>query len=133
MAYEKLYLAKRLKKAGKIPATLITFIVVTLGWVVFRADSLQHALGLYKVMFLPQYKSIEFIITPELITLLLMAAFFSFAAMIPKVESLQMKLFTGIRSTFGLGVMTVTALLLFAAGLSYVVASGFNPFIYFRF
>jgi hypothetical protein len=76
---------------------------------------------------------VDFMITPQLIVLLIASAFFSFWALAGKIEKWQMQLYTGIRSTAGLIAITIAALIVFIIGLSQVTASGFNPFIYFRF
>lgn len=133
MAIERVFLMKALKKTGKIFSAIFTFFLVTLGWVLFRADSVGHAFEYYAQMFSFTAKNIDFIIRPQLVILLLIAAFFSFWALLPNIEKLQMRLYTGVRSIWGLMVITLAALVLFIIGLSQVTATGFNPFIYFRF
>jgi len=133
MAIERLFLARLFKKSGKIVAAAITFLVVTISWVIFRAESMEYARELLRLMFSATQRSVDFIVTPQLIILLLVSAFFSFWALIPGVEKWQMQVFTGVKSTTGLVAITACSVLLFIIGLSQVTATGFNPFIYFRF
>ncbi|MBE0661424.1 MAG: MBOAT family protein [Bacteroidales bacterium] len=133
MSVERLFLTKLMKKAGRVIAVFFTFFVVTLGWVIFRADSLTHAVEIYSLMFSLNFQVVDFLITPQLIVLLIVSTVFSFWALAPGIEKWQMKIYTGIRTTNGLIAITVSAFILFIMGLSQVTASGFNPFIYFRF
>lgn len=133
MALERLFLMRWLKKSGRIPATAFTFIVVTIGWVLFRSQSVEEARSIIDLMFGFHFKAADFLIVPQLTIVLIAAAVFSFAAIYRPLEKLQMRLFVGINSITGLAALTVAAVFLFIVGLSQVVAIGFNPFIYFRF
>jgi alginate O-acetyltransferase complex protein AlgI len=80
MAIEKAFLLKALKRTGKVFPAIFTFFLVTLGWVLFRADSPQHAFDFYVQMFSFSGFNIDYIIQPQLIVLLVDAAVFSFWA-----------------------------------------------------
>jgi alginate O-acetyltransferase complex protein AlgI len=133
MGLERLFLLKMLKKSGRVFSAFFTFFVVSIAWVLFRADSIANAMDFYSIMFSPNFQSVDLLITPQLIVLLIASAFFSFWALIPRIEKWQMQLFTGVRGTVSLIALTLVALFLFVLGLSHVTAVGFNPFIYFRF
>lgn len=133
MAAERLFLSRLLKKSGKIIAAGLTFIIVTVSWVIFRAGSMEYAGEFLQLMFSLTRRSVDFLVTPQLIILLLVSAFFSFWALIPGVEKFQMQMFTGVKTTTGIIIITIGSVLLFIIGLSQVTATGFNPFIYFRF
>jgi alginate O-acetyltransferase complex protein AlgI len=133
MSIERLFLTKYMKKAGRIVSVMLTFFVVTIGWVMFRADTTSHAFEIYSLMFSINSNVVDFMITPQLIVLLIASAIFSFWALAGKIEKWQMQLYTGVRSIGGLIAITIAALILFIMGLSQVTATGFNPFIYFRF
>jgi alginate O-acetyltransferase complex protein AlgI len=133
MSVERLFLTKLMKKAGRIASAMFTFFVVTIGWVIFRAETTDHAFEIYNLMFSMNRQVVDFMVTPQLIVLLIVSAVFSFWALAGKIEKWQMQLYTGIRSTGGLIAITLAALFLFILGLSQVTATGFNPFIYFRF
>jgi len=133
MTIERLFLARLFKKSGKVVAAVATFLIVTISWVIFRAESMECAREFLQLMFSVTRRSVDFIVTPQLIILLFASAFFSFWALIPGIEKWQMQVFTGIRSTTGLVLITVCSAILFIIGLSQVTATGFNPFIYFRF
>lgn len=133
MSMERLFLTKLMKKAGKLFAVFFTFFVVSIGWVIFRADSTAHAFEFYSLMFSLNFQVVDFLFTPQFKVLLVVSTVFSFWALVPGIEKWQMKIYAGTQSTGGLIAITVAALLLFIMGLSQVTATGFNPFIYFRF
>ena len=133
MALEKAFLSKVLKRTGRVFPAICTFFLVTLGWVLFRADSTQYALGFYLQMFSFSGINVDYVIQPQLIILLVASAIFSLWALIPGIEKRQMQLYTEVRSTAGLSALTAFGIILFVIGLSQVTATGFNPFIYFRF
>lgn len=133
MAMERLFLMRWLKKSGRIPAAVFTFIVVTIGWVLFRAQSVDEASGIISLMFSFDFQTVDFMVMPQLTIVLIASAVFSFLAFYRPVEKWQMRLFNGITSTSGLITLSVAAIFLFIIGLSQVTATGFNPFIYFRF
>ena len=134
LVLEKLFLKGVYEKIGGIPSTVITFVLAMLGWVVFRADDMQHAGQFYKALFsfsqdiqMP-WVSTEFLVVSGF------AAVFSFAALIPGIEKIQDRLTLNEKgSILGLTIKTVIAIVLFIFCLSMIASSGFNPFIYFRF
>lgn len=133
LALERLFLMRLLKKSGRIPAIAFTFLAVIVGWVLFRSESVSYAIDFYSVMFSFNNRAADFMITPQLTILLITSGIFAFAAIFKKVERWQMRIFTGINSLTGLIILTISSVLLFILGLSQVTATGFNPFIYFRF
>ena len=131
---ERLFLNRFYSKIGRIPSTVITFFVAILGWVVFRAETLPEAMNFYTALFsfgegfyIPTVSQ-EFKITMAI------ALIFSFVAMVPWAEKIQNTLFTQAKSSLLLvAVKTILAIVLLVFSLSMITASGFNPFIYFRF
>ena len=49
---DRIFLLKYLKKAGKIPSILITFFLIVIGWLIFRAESIDDAHFLVRRLFL---------------------------------------------------------------------------------
>ncbi len=133
MAVERLFLMRLLKKSGRVPSIIFTFLAVIIGWVMFRAESVEHAIDFYTMMFSLSFQTKDFIITPQLIVLLIITSIFTFSAIFSGIEKWQMKIFTEINSLTGLIILNLVGVLLFILGLSQVTATGFNPFIYFRF
>lgn len=134
LVMERLFFSKFYSKIGRLPSTLITFFIAILGWVVFRAENLPEAIHYYSSLlnitegFNMPAVSVEFKITLGL------ALVFSFSAIVGPIEKLQEYWLTVancsiLMSTF----KTLIAIVLFIFCLSMITASGFNPFIYFRF
>lgn len=134
LVLERLFLNKFYTKIGRIPSMLITFVVAVFGWVVFRAETVGSALTYYYAMlnfsaeFLMPNVSQEFKVT------MLFAFFVSFLAAIPAIEKWQNRMVTEAKSSALMLVgKTTFAICIFGFTLSMLTASGFNPFIYFRF
>jgi len=131
---ERLFLGKLYQKIGKIPSTLITFLLAMIGWVIFRADNMNHATAYLHGMFamnsawhLPSL-SLEFYFFISL------AVVGSFSTIIPQVEPIQDRILLNTDvSIFTRIAKLLISIFLFVFCLSMIVSSGFNPFIYFRF
>ena len=134
LVLERLFLNKFYTKIGRIPSMIITFIVAVFGWVVFRAETLDSALSYYGSMLsigdgihVP-HVSQEFKVT------MLFALIVSFVAAIPAIEKWQHNLVVNEKASgLVISLKSIVAVLIFGFTLSMLSASGFNPFIYFRF
>ena len=129
---DKLFLLKYLKKTGKVPAILITFFVLIVGWVIFRSQSADDAWFFIRRMF--QFRGGDSLLwlDPKFWTMFGIAIFFSFWGGFKKVESWIVNLY----STPGNGLLilfSVIAILLLILNEATIASSGFSPFIYFRF
>jgi alginate O-acetyltransferase complex protein AlgI len=110
-----------------------TFVVATIGWVLFRANDLTHALS-----YLQQMVSGSWVALPpatmEFWATLLLAAGFSFMAALPRAERWEASLLFGEylapRRAVTLSLAAAVLLILSAGAL---LGNSFNPFIYFRF
>ncbi len=129
---DRLFLLKFYEKIGKYPSIFITFVITLVGWVLFRADSMTHALDFIGGMFAFRGGT-ELFITREVGIMLVVAALFGFMGSFSGNEQWQLRLLGKEQSTKMLVFMTFSAILLFIVSLSSITASGFNPFIYFRF
>jgi alginate O-acetyltransferase complex protein AlgI len=111
-----------------------TFVVVVIGWIFFRVEDLASAWGYTAALFGGNGRSVSMPLDIEWIVLGSLAFVFSFFLLFPKTQKIQDAVF-GERDLRNVGhvVMTWVAAALFILSLSYVTASGFNPFIYFRF
>jgi alginate O-acetyltransferase complex protein AlgI len=141
---DRLFLAKFLRKIGKVPAIIFTFFVTLIGWVLFRADSLQHATGILQSMF--SYSATGDLLVPgtKFLTLLLIAFVFSFFGVFNGVENWQNRILNISRSNKkgtliqqqvkSIQVWKVLfSIIFFILCLAAIISTGFNPFIYFRF
>lgn len=133
LVMERVFLKSVYGKVGKLPSMVFTFLVVVIGWVIFRIETVGE-IGLYlQSMFdFGQVGSLKVI--PEFILIGVVALIFSFLALFKFGRKLQCFFFE--KETYSIfqhvGVAFLTAIL-FVLSVSSVVSSDFNPFIYFRF
>jgi alginate O-acetyltransferase complex protein AlgI len=132
LVLERIFLLRVYEKIGRIPAMLVTFFIVVIGWVFFRIENLDDAL-----MFLKQMFSFSQGITTspdgEFIMFLVLAVFFAFFAAIPAGNRIQGTVYFDaypLRRYYIMGILTFIMLMIC---ISSITAFGFNPFIYFRF
>lgn len=130
---DRLFLMRFLKWFGKIPATLITFFLVSLGWVLFRADSLSQATGFIGKLFSFNFGGRPFLIDNHFIFYFILALVFSFFTCFNTGDSIQQKIYFSQRGLRANIVYTFISFLLFSLALAAITSSEFNPFIYFRF
>lgn len=130
---DKLFLLDFLKRLGKIPATLITFFIVAMGWVIFRADSLEYAFAYFHKLFAFDFSVDEFIFDSRFLSIFILAILFSFMGMIPKLEALPQRFFDEKAPIIRLASRLLLAALLYLLCGGAILSGSFNPFIYFRF
>ena len=130
---DRLFLLKFLRKIGKIPATILTFFIVVIGWVIFRIENME---GIWT--FLGRLFAFDFSAQPELIAgfglVFGIAILFSFLASFKFGQSINDFIFQKndytVSCHFG---FIIISILLLIISISSITSSGFNPFIYFRF
>ena len=121
-------------RTGKWPALLLTFLLVNFSWIFFRERTVTEAFAYIKAMFCfsrPANSAFEG--QPDLFTFLILGVFFAFFAAFKPLRSIQDRIYFGDPGLAGNACYTFAALCLFVLCLSMITASGFNPFIYFRF
>jgi len=133
LVLERLFLLKVYDKTGKIISTLLTFLIVVVGWVYFRVEDLSQANYIVKTMFSFNFTDGKFALHNDFYFSLSLAVFFSFFAFIPFTKNIQAKVYGENHSTLSNTLMVSTSIILFYISLSYIAALDFNPFIYFRF
>lgn len=130
---DRIFLIKVLNKLGKVPSILFTFLVVMIGWVVFRLENMED-IGIYLSRLFSFDSPLIFDAIPSFVFIALIATLFSFLTAFKKGKRLEMFVFATDRFSLKYNLtFTVGALLLFILSLSSITSSGFNPFIYFRF
>ena len=129
---DRLFFIKLLSKTGKIIRTSLTFILIMIGWVFFRSPNLRYALGFLKRMFVFSGKEFPFL-SFQIIIVILLAIVFCFVWSNKKLEMLQMQLYQPGNTVFGILLKSSFAIGAFLLCVLELSASGFNPFIYFRF
>lgn len=129
---DRVFLLNILKKIGKVPATLFTFFIVALGWVVFRVEELGPALHFYKALFAFRGGE-QTTLPPHFLTVFGIALLFSFLPMCKFGDRLLHRIFTEHYSSKTTYTMLAVTLALFILSVGALCVSDFNPFIYFRF
>lgn len=134
LVIERLGLGSTLKKTHPILAIFYTCVIVATGWVLFRSEDLNSALSYINNMY--SFPVIDTVYLQNLNTkfhfIVIIAAFFSF-----KSERIQKQLtafYTQTSSKAAVNVIMMCGLLgLYILCLGELLATGFNPFIYFKF
>ncbi|MDI9339312.1 MAG: MBOAT family O-acyltransferase [Sediminibacterium sp.] len=131
---DRLFLLNFYKHLPKFISIILTFIIVVIGWVLFRSDNSIKAFEFIRTMF--EFKiSNDFIsyFEPKVIYTFAYAAFFSFIWDIPYMKQLQDKiLFDPPGITLSL-FKTIIGIFIFIICMGALASNSFNPFIYFRF
>jgi len=130
---DRIFLLKFLNFIGKWPSILLTFFFSILGWVIFRIENLDYVWQYYGKMFEFKFDYFEISTNLDFITILFVAIFFSFFAALKPGLNFQNKIFFGEYKIGQHVAATLTSLLLLIICTASITASGFNPFIYFRF
>lgn len=127
LVLERLFLGRLLKKVKGLNI-LFTFLVVSLGWVAFRAETIEETLLFFDKLFLLDDLAID-VDSRLKFTFGLVVLFHLLGAKFGNVlEGFLIK--TSPRTFW---IKTIVTILLFVICLGELYASGFNPFIYFRF
>lgn len=129
---DRVFLLNVLKKIGKIPSVILTFFIVNLGWVLFRANTLADAGSFYQALF--AFRSGQtYVFDTQLLVTMVIALLFSFLTLTPWGQKLQDTIFAEHYSKRLSWVMFVVCLVLLILSAGALCVSDFNPFIYFRF
>jgi len=104
-----------------------------IGWVLFRADSLGHALSILKRMFWFNFDQNQLYLSYEFVTILLLAIIISFSTAIKYGLKIENFIYSPTHKLKGNFILTMSCIILLLLSLGSVMSSGFNPFIYYRF
>lgn len=132
---EKMFKVKRdkLSTLSSTLLTLLTFIIVNFGWVMFRADSIGQAFDYYKAMFSFNFDGFNWGAGRQFYTMLIIAVIFSFLTLFPFGKKIEQVVFYKNYGTWGHIVAWLVAIFLLFFSVAAMNATGFSPFIYFRF
>ncbi len=119
---EKLFLSKYLEKTIPIFQWLYSFVLIVIGWIIFRSNSTSDIFIVLKNMFLFKNSAITDLIdvNPQILIslpLFIPAIIFSFPIKVKSIRLLE----------------NILLLILFGICIVLLVSSSYNPFIYFRF
>ncbi|MCC6691042.1 MAG: MBOAT family protein [Bacteroidia bacterium] len=130
---DKMFLLRFYKFIGKIPSTLITFLIVLFGWVLFRMENFSTATIIYEKLFSFHCNSNSLTGNGEFWAMLTLALLFSFFTVSEIGKKIQNKIYYSQYTIAGYISATFIVIGLFAICIASITASDFNPFIYFRF
>lgn len=134
LVLERMFLSDVYKKIGKIPSTIITFFLVAIGWVFFRAESVNSACVFISKLFVFDSSAPALFLNTKFTSILLIAALFAFFTMSKAGNKIQLAIYYPTSLSISKGAFfSLVALILFMFSLASITSSGFNPFIYFRF
>jgi alginate O-acetyltransferase complex protein AlgI len=133
LVLERLFLLSFYNKIGKLLSTLITFLIVVVGWVYFRIEDLTYANHVVKSMFSFNFSDGKFALHNDFYFSLCLSILFSFFAFIPFTKNIQEKVYGENHTIVSNTLMLTMSVVLFYISLSFIAALDFNPFIYFRF
>lgn len=134
LVIERLFLLKIIKKIPSLISVLYSFIIVSIGWLLFRANSFTEALDYFSTFNNNTIKvsSIDDFFTLKFYTIFTLAIIFSFVGFFKEKQLNNINLFLPT-SKLKLWTSHFSIIILLALCLGELFASGFNPFIYFRF
>ena len=130
---DKLFLNKVMKKIGKVPSVILTFLTVNIIWVFFRVEDFGLAWLLIKRMFAFDFTLLPFSGNAQLYVTMIVAAFFSFFTLSKVGQKVQEKVYFSDFSNGKHIAAWVIAAFAFVFCVASLNASSFSPFIYFRF
>jgi len=129
---ERSFILKVHARIGAFFSTLITFLLVAIGWVFFRVEKVENSFLYIQKMF--SFDNLSIVsLDREFYVFFCSAIFFSFFTVFKRGQQIQDALFVKSYSNQLHTVMSVVSILLFAFSVSSITSFGFNPFIYFRF
>ncbi|MGL4599451.1 MAG: MBOAT family O-acyltransferase, partial [Bacteroidia bacterium] len=113
---------------------IYAFVVVVLGWVIFRNENLDRCVFFLQKMAAFDFSfSHVFFFKANFFPMLVFAVFFSFCTLLKAMELWQNHLFNGVWKASHQLVYVFMGLILFAMAVIYISNGGYNPFIYFKF
>lgn len=119
---------------------LYTMLAVTLGWVLFRIEDIEAALGYFAVMFhtsTHKYNafSLGYYTDKKLIFILIIAliAMIPWAQLLPRYVSAHIAKFNNTKEGCVCVLRRVILLILLVISMMFIVNSTYSPFIYFKF
>ncbi len=130
---DRIFLVKILTKLGGFIATIFTFLVVMIGWVIFRLEDMSEVIIYLQKMFAFDLGN-RINNIPAFFSILAIAVVFAFITITKKGKFLENFFFE--RNNYSIKThiyMSILAVVLFTLSLAFITSSDFNPFIYFRF
>lgn len=119
-------------KALKIIWRIVTLLVVLLGWVMFRADSVMHGLLYIKAMVIPN-ANVDMLSCIQTVSPYLIVMIIALVFSLPLIQKIKEKLAGKKAEKVYEWFMTCSVILLFAVSLAIQINRGTNTFVYANF
>lgn len=133
MVMERWFLMKVYERL-KWVSVFVNFLIVVIGWVMFRNENFSNIkIAIKKMFYLADGLSNQIVLDNEQKFYLILGLVTSFSTIFPFVKKLEVKIYYEEYNTSRYIVMWVISIIIFLISLSYITAFHFNPFIYFRF
>jgi alginate O-acetyltransferase complex protein AlgI len=131
--FERLGGGRLLSKTGPFQH-VYTLLIVMIGWVFFKAETLTGALLYLKQMFIPISKNnilgdVNYFMTKELCITLFVGVIIS----VPAYGYIKQKLNRYSQHVYAKALYFLFLISMFHISISYIAIDSYNPFIYFRF
>lgn len=133
LVLDRVFLIQLLSKIGKLPRVFITYIIVLVGWVFFRIEDFNQAIFYIRKMFSFQFTKALNLFDTEFKITLLIGFVFAFFTLAKQGKWLEQKIFYPDLKLKGHVFYLFISVFFLILCTAYITASGFNPFIYFRF
>ena len=130
---DKLFLKKFNERLGRIPSVFFTFLIIVLTRCFFRIERIDLSWLFIKRLFAFDFAPFHFSDNPHLYVTMLVAAFFSFFTLSKFGLKVQDKVYFTEYNKRQHIVAFIVSICAFVFCLGALNASGFSPFIYFRF
>ena len=133
MILDRLFLESLLNKLGTVLSVVITFFITVVGWTLFSIEDITHASAYIERMF-SFVDGMDITLSNELVLTGILAILISFFTLSSFGKRSQEWIYADgdLGTLRTLRLLSISALL-FTLCVAYITASGFNPFIYFRF
>lgn len=133
LVLDRVFLIQLFSKIGKLPRVFITYIIVLVGWVFFRIEDFNEAIFYIGKMFSFQFTKPLNLFDTEFIVTLFIGFVFAFLTLVKQGKWLEQKIFYSDLKLKGHVFYLFVSIFFLILCTAYITASGFNPFIYFRF
>ncbi len=130
---DRLFLINLTKHIGKLSRMLLTFFIVVIGWIFFRAETLPEAGNFLHAMFSFTSEGETISLSTKLIFIGFLAILFSFMGIVSSIELLPKKAVFLVNNLGVTILVSLGCIALMMVNVAEITSAGFNPFIYFRF
>lgn len=130
LTLDRIFLSRAMQRVGPVLATLTTFLLVMIGWSIFRSPSLSHLGPFFAALAGAYHQTAPITLAPEVPWVAAAGLIVSFTPGLPGYRHLQAAYYS-LWTVRWLAQAAIIALAV--VGIARALAVPFKPFIYFRF